>query len=244
LYKLFGSVEAGKNVHRLAQDKLWKIGKDLGFHSITEFVPPNTVIQTMSELIDVVWKSENDMEFAFEIRAKESDLNILADQDDVQKLRVLDCPKKFLVNVSNRTGKAYFNEITEESIGDAIVFPDSQPVGHEATLNIHSSDELSKRFGGVEPGKNVRQQAEMKLLKIGRDLGFISNSWYEVPDLLNDGRPRFISVVWKTGTDIVVAFQVRRKRLDLQVVTSLRDIRKLDFTVHDFLEALTHARFS
>ncbi len=227
LAKLFGGVEAGNSVHRLAQNKLWKIGKDLGFHSITEFLPPNTVMQSQSELIDVVWKSGNDMEFAFEIRAKESDLDVLAAQDDVEKLGNLECPKKFLVNVSNKTGKAYFNEIIDESIADAQVFSGSQPLVHETTLNIPSLDEISKRFGIVEPGKSVRQQAEMKLLKMGTDLGFSSYSWYEMPNLLNDGRNRFISVVWKTGNEIAVAFQVRRKRLNPHIVKSLNDRRKL-----------------
>lgn len=227
LSKFFGSVEVGKNVHRLAQNKLWKIGKDLGFHSITEFVPSTTVIQSQSELIDVVWQSGNDLEFAFEIRARESNLDVLAAQDDVEKLRNLECPKKFLVNVSNKTGKAYFNEITDESIARTQVFSESQPLGHEIMLNIPSLDEISRRFGVVEPGKSVRQKTEMKLQMMGTDLGFGSYSWYEMPNLLNDGRNRFISVVWKTGNEIAVAFQVRRKRMNPHIVTSLNDRSKL-----------------
>lgn len=225
--KLFEGVEAGKNVHRLAQNKLWKIGKDLGFHSITEFVPQNAVIQTRSELIDVVWKSGDDIEFAFEIRTKESALDVLASEDDVEKLRNLECPKKFLVNVSNKTGKAYFNEIANEAIDHKEVFSNGEQSMPEIELNVPDSDEILKRFGAVEPGKSVRQQAEMKLLKIGTELGFSSYSWYEMPNLFNDGRNRFISVVWKTGNEIAVAFQVRRKRQNPNIVTSLKDRRKM-----------------
>ena len=226
LSKLFWGVEPGKNVHRLAQDKLWKIGKDLGFHAITEFVPPNTNIQR-SELIDVVWKSGNEIEFAFEIRVKESELDVLAAQADVEKLRQLKSPKKFLVNVSNKTGKAYFNEVTSESTASAQAFSTNQPVSHKITLNMPSLDEISKRFGMVEPGKSVRQQAIMKLLKVGTELGFSSYSWYEMPNLLNDGRSRFISVIWKTGNEIAVAFQVRRKRRNPHIVTSIKDKSKM-----------------
>ena len=107
----FGGVEVGKNVHRLAQDRIWKIGKDLGFHSITEFTPPNTVIQRRSDLIDVVWKSEKEVEFAFEIRARARDLDVISSHDDVVKLRNLQASKKFVVNVSNKSGKAYFSQI-------------------------------------------------------------------------------------------------------------------------------------
>ncbi len=113
----FGSVEAGKNVHRLAQNKLWKIGKDLGFHSVTDFVPQNTVLQRRSDLIDVVWKTENEVEFAFEIRARAHDLYWLGShREDLVKLQNLKAKKKFFVNVSNKSGKAYFNEVTEELI--------------------------------------------------------------------------------------------------------------------------------
>jgi myo-inositol-1-phosphate synthase len=44
---------------------------------------------------------------------------------------------------------------------------------------------------------------------------------------LDDGRNRFISVVWKKGKDIVAAFQVRRKRHDIDIITSLKDRKKL-----------------
>jgi hypothetical protein len=94
-------------------------------------------------------------------------------------------------------------------------------------LNVPELDKILERFGAVEPGKSVRQHAEMKLLKIGTEFGFSSYSWYEMPNLFNDGRNRFISVVWKTGNEIVVAFQVRRKRLNPDIVTSLKDRRKM-----------------
>jgi len=106
--------------------------------------------------------------------------------------------------------------------------PSNQPLDHNTTLNTSDSIAISKQFGVVEPGKGVRQRAEDRICKMGRDLGFSSFTWYEVPNLLNDGRNRFISVVWKSGREITVAFQVRRKRQDLDIVTSLKDRRKLD----------------
>ena len=60
------------------------------------------------------------------------------------------------------------------------------------------------------------------------DLGFKSYIEYEVPNLLNDGYKRFISVVWKEGSEIVVAFQIRRKKRRMDIITSLHSIRKLE----------------
>jgi len=98
----------------------------------------------------------------------------------------------------------------------------------DKTPTIPDSSVIAKMFGDVEPGKGVRQRAEDRIWKMGRDLGFSSFTWYEFPNLLNDGRNRFISVVWKRGKEITVAFQVRRKRHDIDIVTSLKDRRKLN----------------
>ena len=96
LSALFGSVEGGKNVHRLAQYRLWKIGKDLGFHSITDFVPDDTILQSRSDLVDVVWKTGTEVEFAFEIRARRRDLERLNSHlGDLVKLRNLKAKKRF-----------------------------------------------------------------------------------------------------------------------------------------------------
>jgi DNA-directed RNA polymerase specialized sigma24 family protein len=111
---------------------------------------------------------------------------------------------------------------------DQQVLTNNQPLDNNTMLNISDSIAISKRFGVVEPGKGVRQRAEDRICRMGKDLGFGSFTWYEVPNLLNDGRNRFISVIWKRGREITVAFQVRRKRQGIDIVTSLKDRRKLD----------------
>jgi hypothetical protein len=229
LSMLFGSVEPGENVHSLAKYKLWRIGNELGFHAVTEFVPSNIVIQQRSELISVVWKSGDNVAFAFETRAKEGDLATVDIQDDINKLRKLECPKKFVVNVSTNTGKGYFNEITDKSIAFNQVFSYTKTPDHKIVLNLPKLNEIVERFGVVSPGKDVRRQAVAKLLKIGAALGFSPYENYEVPNLLNDGKTRFISVVWMAGNEIAVAFQVRRKRLNPQIMRSRNDRRKLHY---------------
>jgi hypothetical protein len=47
------------------------------------------------------------------------------------------------------------------------------------------------------------------------------------PNLLQDGVNRFISVVWKEGSEIKAAFQIRRKKCGMDQLTSLRDMNKL-----------------
>ncbi len=116
LAKLFGGVEieAGKRVHKLAEYKLWRIGNELGFHSITEYPVPDLVREGRTSLINVIWKSDKGIEFAFEIRTKAQDLDIVTTRKDTSKLQNLSARKKFVVNISKRTGKAYFNSITDE----------------------------------------------------------------------------------------------------------------------------------
>ena len=107
------------------------------------------------------------------------------------------------------------------------------PMPENPSVRIRKTDisnpvVLEKTFGKVEPGKDVRKKAQMKIWKMGNDLGFNSYIEYEVPNLLNDGVNRFISVVWKEGPEIKAAFQVRRKRRRMDEVTSLYDKIKLE----------------
>src|SRR3972149_10430285 len=104
LAKLFAGVqiEKGKRVHKLAMYRLWSIGRDLGFHSITEFAVPDLVQDGRTSLIDVVWNSENGIEFAFEIRPKSQELDLVTSFKDTTKLQNLSARKKFVVNVSNK----------------------------------------------------------------------------------------------------------------------------------------------
>jgi hypothetical protein len=114
LAKLFGKVEPRKGVHRLAQLRLWTMGKELGFFSTTEYGVPDLTKEGRISYIDVVWKSRNGIEFAFEIRRKIHDLDLVTTIKDTNKLRNLLARKKFVVNISELTGKAYFCEISDE----------------------------------------------------------------------------------------------------------------------------------
>jgi len=120
LARLFAGVEIidtrkRKKVHKPAMHRLLRIGKELGFHSITEYPVPDLVQEGRTSLIDVVWKTEEGIEFAFEIRTKTKELDIVTTSKDTAKLQNLSARKKFVVNVSNKTGKAYFNQITEKT---------------------------------------------------------------------------------------------------------------------------------
>ena len=114
LAKLFGGVESGKGVHRLAQARLWTMGRELGFYSTMEYGVPDLTKEGRRSYVDVVWKSKNGIAFAFEIRRKLHDLDLVTTLKDTNKLQNLLAQKKFVVNVSEITGKAYFCEISDE----------------------------------------------------------------------------------------------------------------------------------
>ncbi len=111
LARLFDKVEPRTEVHSLAQTRLWKIGKELGFYSTIEYGVPDLTKEGRRSYIDVVWKSKNGIEFAFEIRRKIHDLDLITTEKDTNKLQNLIAKRKFVVNVSETTGKAYFCEI-------------------------------------------------------------------------------------------------------------------------------------
>lgn len=111
LARLFEGVKKGRKIHRAAQSKLWSIGKDLGFYSESDFEFPNLVEKGVTSKIDVVWESDNKIVFAFEIRIKPNNLDIITTRQDVAELKNLEACKKFIVNVSSKSGKAYFIDI-------------------------------------------------------------------------------------------------------------------------------------
>lgn len=114
LAKLFGNVEPRTGVHNLAQARLWTLGKELGFYSIMEYGVPDLTKEGRRSYIDIVWKSKHGIEFAFEIRRKMRDLDLVTTVKDTNKLQSLIAKRKFVVNVSEKTGKAYFCEIPNE----------------------------------------------------------------------------------------------------------------------------------
>jgi hypothetical protein len=123
LAKLFGEVDPRKGVHSLAQTRLWTIGKELGFYSTMEYGVPDLTKDGRRSYIDVVWKSRNGIEFAFEVRRKIHDLDLVTTIKDTNKLQNLIARKKFVVNVSEITGRAYFCEISDEPTA-----PVSEPI--------------------------------------------------------------------------------------------------------------------
>jgi hypothetical protein len=116
LAKLFDKVEPRKGVHGFAQTRLWELGKELGFYSIMEYGIPDLTKEGRRSYIDVVWKSKFGIEFAFEIRRKIHDLDLVTTLKDTNKLQNLVAKRRFVVNVSEMTGKTYFCEIPNEPV--------------------------------------------------------------------------------------------------------------------------------
>jgi hypothetical protein len=177
LAKLFGGVEieAGKRVHKLAEYKLWRIGKELGFHSITEYPVPDLVQVGRTSLINVIWKSDKGIEFAFEIRTKDQELDIVTTRKDISKLQNLSARKKFVVNISKRTGKAYFSPITDEPkqvISQKVILDKSYDLGEIRKKDLRAYEswgpdedqELSKYF---KEGLSVSQLAKKHQRRTG-----------------------------------------------------------------------------
>jgi hypothetical protein len=92
---------------------------------------------------------------------------------------------------------------------------------------------LSKTFGRIQPGKDVRLKAEEKIWQMGLDLGFKAYTEYEALNLCGDGYKRFISVIWKEGNEIKAAFQVRKKSTTLYFAQNPKDRRKLEALIAD-----------
>jgi len=114
LAKSFGNVDAGKGwIHRLAQDRLMEMGRKFGFRVVLEYAVPNLDVLGRTSFIDVVWASENRIVAAFEVRTKMKNLDVVRSRKDTRKLQKLDAQEKFIVNVSEITGKAYFHKLLE-----------------------------------------------------------------------------------------------------------------------------------
>jgi hypothetical protein len=87
------------------------MGRKLGFDVIYEYRTPNLVKAGRTSYIDVVWISQGEIQAAFEIRRKTEDLDIPTSSKDKTKLLRLSARKRYLVNVSENTGNAYFHEV-------------------------------------------------------------------------------------------------------------------------------------
>ena len=118
LCRLFGCVrtDTGVSVHRLAQKRIFEMGRQLGYDSIAEYFMPSLVIGGRTSYVDVVWLSQGRIAVAFEIRAKSRELDIVTTRKDTAKLQLLNPLEKFIVNVSRISGKAYFRKLTDASL--------------------------------------------------------------------------------------------------------------------------------
>jgi hypothetical protein len=137
LAKLFGRVEARRGVHGFAQKRLWELGKELGFYSIMEYGVPDLTQEGRRSYIDVIWKSKLGIEFAFEIRRKIHDLDLVTTRKDTNKLQNLVAKRKFAVNVSEMTGKAFFCEICGE--------PAIAPAKHSVAERVQQQPKIAIR---------------------------------------------------------------------------------------------------
>jgi len=114
LSKLFGEIETDRKwIHRRALERLWELGKEYGFWVRLDYGVDNLVIDGRRSLVDVVWISQGRIAVAFEVRIKKRDLEIVTSRKDLRKLQNLKAKEKFVVNVSENTGKAYFHRMDE-----------------------------------------------------------------------------------------------------------------------------------
>lgn len=117
LSKLFGEVETDEKwIHRRAQERLWKMGRDYGFWVRLEYEVPDLVVNGKMSRIDVAWISQDRVTAAFEVRIKKHNLDVPTTRKDIRKLKKLRAQEKFIVNVSSTTGKAYFYRVSEKTV--------------------------------------------------------------------------------------------------------------------------------
>jgi len=113
LANAFGKIELEGSVLENGRVRLWELGKEMGFISFVEFGVLDLLEKGKQSFIDVVWKSKSGIEFAFEVGVKASYLDVVDSVEDKKKLENLQAAKKYFVNVSETTGRAYFKEIQD-----------------------------------------------------------------------------------------------------------------------------------
>jgi hypothetical protein len=117
LKHLFGLLEPCSKkdgtAHRHAQERLCQVGKELGYQVIAEYRVFGLIEAYRKSYIDVVWIADCQLAAAFEIhvRLRERCLFQATGRKDMEKLRKLGAARKFIVNVSPKTGEAFFHRI-------------------------------------------------------------------------------------------------------------------------------------
>jgi len=99
--------------HDQVQERLMEIGEEFGYFVIPEYEVPNLVTEGRVSKIDVVWRSGDRIDVAFEVRMKRKELDIPTSKKDKEKLARLDANEKFFVNASKITGKTYVFQMDE-----------------------------------------------------------------------------------------------------------------------------------
>ncbi len=89
------------------------------------------------------------------------------------------------------------------------------------------TSQLAALFGRVETGGSIHLHAQYRLMLLGRELSFVSQLEFEVQDLVKEGRRSFIDVVWSHLEKVVAAFEIKPKKTDVSVLTTHKDILKL-----------------
>jgi len=168
LSRLFGRVETSKdNIHKLAQERLWRMGRELGFMAILEYEAPDLVKTGRRSFIDVIWKSQKGIVAAFEVRTKKQNLDIVRTQKDKTKLEHLIAQAKFIVNVSETTGKAYFHKMVDSLRAEA--FPSkprsmvTQPVSiaDRKQEKSYSVEEIRRKYPRAYEKWTSEEDAEL-----------------------------------------------------------------------------------
>lgn len=114
---MFGKVEPCQRkvgiAHRIVQERLCKMGKELGFGVIPEYFAPQLLGAQRDSYIDVVWISEAQIAVAFEVHVRKNERCLFqpTGKKDIEKLMKLRAVEKFIVNFSPVTAEVFFHRI-------------------------------------------------------------------------------------------------------------------------------------
>ena len=116
LAREFDSVETGAKIYQNAKKRIREIGIKFGYVPVREFFYSSRDTPDRWSKIDIIWKLNGKFAAAFNIKSKEHGLSSVEDFEQVMRLNNFPADQKYVVNVSKKTGRAYFNQVTNESI--------------------------------------------------------------------------------------------------------------------------------
>jgi superfamily I DNA and/or RNA helicase len=162
LSSVFGKVQPGKDVRLKAEERIWQMGSDLGFKAYTEYDVLNLFNDGYKRFISVVWKQENEIKAAFQIRKKGTNLHFADSQKDRLKLDKLVASEKYLVNVSEHTGEAVFFRVTDadnSNLWAAKNLPKSKP-NYDRSYESWSEQEVKDLIAEYKQNLSTREIAQ------------------------------------------------------------------------------------